>query len=401
MGRGYLPCMVPATISPECQLVFRSADPACDRSTYAALAREVEDWPRVFALAERELATLGLFRGLSDAEVPVPAEALNAIRKSALQTDLRMQQLARRLQHSVNGLEARGIPCLLLKGAAVGALTDPTLRARPMTDLDILVHREDAPRASEALLEAGWSVTTNPVYLEVLKDAHHLPHFVDPSQPGIRLELHVSLMPDDQPFTFDEAMLWHEARPAPPPFAGALVPQPEQLALHSCLHFAWQHMLIFGAWRTFRSVSELARLPGFDWNRFAILATEGRAGTACYWTLRLAHCMSGVAVPPEILERLAAPTPEWAQAALERHFIAGIAPGEGPASPSARLTRWLWRAALRPGSSRHIRRGRGDRDRRWVEALGEASTETLPQRLARHVVSYRTWVAYLSRTLLR
>jgi hypothetical protein len=239
------------------------------------------------------------------------------------------------------------------------------------------------------------------VYLEMLKDAHHLPHFVDPRQPGIRLELHVSLLPDDHPFAFDESMLWREARPAPSPLGGALTPRPEHIALHSCLHFAWQHRMIFGAWRTFRSVAELAGLPGFDWNRLAVLARDAHAGTACYWTLRLARRMSGLAVPPDVLRRLAPPTPAWVMGALERHFLAGIVPGEGPTSPSTRLSDWLWRAAMRPGWSGYISRGRGDRNARWVEALGHASAETLPQRLTRHAAGYRAWLQFVLGTLLR
>ena len=77
-------------------------------------------------------------------------------------------------------------------------------------------------------------------------------------------------------------------------------------------------------------------------------AIAAKAGTSCYWTLRLAERMCGLSAPAGVLERLAPPTPEWVRRALERHFVAGIAVGEAQASPSLKLTRLLWRSALRP-----------------------------------------------------
>jgi len=397
---GYLVTMPTPVITPEAQLVFGTARLDREPEETAAVAARIVDWGRVAVMAERELATHSLWLDLKAAGVATPPGFLEALGKSALQTDLRMQQLARRLAQSVEGLAAQGIPCLLLKGAAIGALGDPTFRRRPMTDLDIMVRREDAQRASEVLLNTGWSVTTNPVYLEMLKDAHHLPHFVDALQPGVRLELHVSLMPDDQPFAFDDAALWQDARSAQPPFAGAQCPSPEHLLLHACLHFAWQHRMNFGAWRTFRAVAEVTRMPGFEWERFTSIAAAARAGTTCYWTLRLAGGMGGVSAPPEMLRRLEPPTPEWARRALERHFVAEIDPGEGPPSPSSKLRNWLWEAALRPEWSGHVRRGHGDRDRRWVEAYGATPPESGVRRFARHVANSRAWARYLFRTLL-
>ena len=388
-------------ISPEARLVFGTANPAGDQAFATALLRGITNWARVGALAERELASYALWLGMKDCEAGVPGDFLEALARSALQTDLRMQQLARRLRQTIEGLSAAGIPCLLLKGAAIGALGDATFRRRPMTDIDLFVHREDAARASETFRASGWSVTDNPVYREMLRDAHHLPHFVDALQPGIRLELHVALMPDDQPFAFDEAMLWRDARPAPAPFDGARIPSPVHLLLHTCVHFAWQHRMTFGGWRTFRSVVEITQAGGFDWARLASTATEVRAGTACYWTLRLAKALGGVGAPPDVLGRLEPPTPEWMRRALERHFIAALVPGEGPSSPSERISDWLWRAAMRPSWSGYAGRGSGDRDARWVEALGTGPRESSLERVRRHARSHRAWLEFLSGTLFR
>jgi hypothetical protein len=382
-------------------LVQRTADPALGAVEAFALLTAVRDWPRLVQLATREMAPLALWRAIKGMPESVPAEALSTLQQGAVQLDLRMQQLARRAQQTTRAFAEAGVPCLLLKGAAVGAIVDPTFRARPMSDIDVLVHRNDVERAKAAVLTAGWNLTDNPVYLEMLQDAHHLPHFVDPTLPGMRLELHVMLMPDDQPFGFDETLLWRDARPAPPPFDGALVPSSEHMLLHACVHFAWQHTVAFGAWRTFRVVSAMLAQPDFNWERFTDTALAVKAGTTCFWTLRLAQTMAGIPVPERVLARLAPPTPDIICRALERHFIAQIAPGEGPVSPSIKLTRLLWRMALRPDWSGHANPGRYDPEQKWAKAYGTASTETRAQRWMRHARGIGEWTRFASKTLFR
>jgi hypothetical protein len=380
--------------------VFRSADPEASGSELVGLATAVRDWERVIFLADREVAAANIWRALRGAGVEVPPAVADALRKRAMISDLAMQHLARRAQETVRILGERGIPVLLLKGAAVGALTDVTFRARPMTDLDLLVHRDDVSRARAAVIDAGWPETTDPVLLDLLKDAHHLPHFVDPHLPGMRLELHVKLMPDDQPFAFSEADLWRDARPAPAPFTGASVPSAEHLLLHGCVHFAWQHTMRFGAWRAFRSLAAVVATPGFDWDRFVAEARAAKAATSCYWTLRLASRLGGLQIPAATLGALAPPTAAWLRDALERHFIAELDPTEGASSPSVKMTRLLWRAALRPRWSGHRAPGRLDREHRWERAYGTRSTETRPAQLLRHLRSYHDWWRFITGTLL-
>lgn len=384
--------------SPECRIVFRSADPSLDAAEWEQLARAVQDWDRALGIATKEAAISVFGRGLLSATT-VPAALAEQLKMTVMLRELQMQQLAVRAQRTVAMLGEAGIPVLLLKGAAVGAYADSTFRERPMTDVDLLVHRADVERAREVIIASGWPETTNPVYLELLQDAHHRPPFVAPEIPGVRLEMHVSVMPDDHSFAWDERDLWRDARLAPAPFAGAMLPSPEHMVLHACVHFAWQHTLHFGAWRTFRSIAILARRPGLDWDSLVRQAIAAKAHTSCYWTLRLAGRLAGLRVPDDVLVRLAPPTPEWLRAAVERHIIAGLAPGESPGSPSERATRLLWRIALRPKWSGHRQAGRSDPDQKWAKAYGTASTETAAQRWLRHARAYREWWRWASETL--
>lgn len=387
-------------LSSEARLVYRTADPGCTSEELRALAGSVQNWERVLRLVEHEGATSALWRLLKSAGDTPPAALRERLRAAAMISDFRMQALADRAREVVRSLAEYGVPVILLKGAAVGAMVDPSFRSRPMSDLDLLVHPSDADRAREAIVAAGWPPTTDPRLLELLRDQHHLPPFVHPQLPGTRLELHTALLPHDHSFALDTDRLWRDAVPAAPPFTGAQVLELHTMAVHLCIHFAWQHTAHFAPWRACRALGLLAADGRWDWDRFARTAVAAKAGTACYWTLRLASRLEALDPPPAVLQQLAPPTPEWLMRIIERHFVANLVPGELPQSPSTGLARWLWIAALRPGWSGHRVAGRMDPDRRWERAFGHPDVPPAYVRLGRQARDYQAWWRFLSQTLL-
>jgi len=400
-----------ATLFPSAgtRLVFRCADPGAPTEEYAALVAALGDdaarWQHVVVLAGRELAVGALWRSLRPHASTVPPVVVEHLRRGALVEEFRMRHLASRLAQTVAALRTAGVPVLLLKGAAVGALFDPSFASRPMTDLDLLVPAAEVARAQGALRATGWTQTVDPLLLDLLADGHHLPPYLDAQMPGVRLELHTALLPPDTAFGFDAAAFWAEAASTGVPFVGAHVPSHAHQVVHASAHFAWQHAMGFGAWRTLRSVALLLASPSFEWSDLVRLATTSRAATSVYWTLRVGVALAGLQVPAYVLAALAPPTPESLRAALTRHFITSLVPGEGPVSPSARLSWWLWRMALRPHWSGHPVPRRWEADQRWVAAYesaqGRDGPVPLASRIARHAGAYRQWWAFASQTLVR
>jgi hypothetical protein len=389
-----------AALSSETRFAFRAADPSVTPEELIALAKVMRDWPRALTLAEMEGATPALWRALQPHRAELPKEIAEFLRMRTMVSEFRMTLLSQRAQDSVRAIAAAGIPVMLLKGAAIGALTDPTFRTRPMGDVDLLVHPEHAARASELLLETGWSVTSDEVVVELLQGQHHLPHFVRSDLPGLRLELHTMLLPPGHSFALELDELWRLAIPAPAPFDGAVLLSPEHHVLHASIHFAWQHRVHFGAWRTVRSIAAMTQRPDFSWERLEALARSTKAGTTVYWTLRMSQLLSAIPVPGEVLKRLAPPNPAWLMRALERHFVAAIAQGEGVHSPSVWTNRRLWLAALRPEWSGLGKVPAHDRGRDWDRAYGRESREGAIARVTRHAGNYRHWMAFFSRTIL-
>lgn len=388
-------------LSPECRLVYLTAPESPDIQAIDRCLDEDLNWARVAVIAEGERASPVLWKTIGPiAKGRINSEAAEHLKKSAMVYDFRMLRLESRIQNTIKVLRERDIPVLLLKGAAMVASVYGSFTKRPMSDIDILIRREDAARARQAVIDSGWPETTDPALLELLKDAHHMPHFTDSEPTGLRVELHTHFLPLTEPFVFDEDDLWKDSIALEGKYQGASVASPVHRLYHACLHYGWSHSLSFGAWRTFRDTDALVRDGSFDWPAFTELARRSKGATSCYWTLRLAQRMSGVSVPDSVLVELAPPTPKSAMNALERHLININAPGEAPPCPSTWLQTTLWKAAIRPKWSGHGNVTREDPEHTWERTMGTASTETTAAWLLRHVKGVGSWLKFATRTLL-
>jgi hypothetical protein len=393
----------PAPLSAECRLVFRAANPRDAARDVARFVREPVDWRRATFIAEKELAVAALWHALEagGATAVPPAAVAERLRRRALVSGFRMLRLSDRLRATVTAFAARGIPVMLVKGAALGAMSDPTFRDRPMSDIDLLVREADLARAGEALRATAWVEHPDASLPGRLAGHHHLAPFLDPEVPDLRIELHRALLPAGHAFRIDEDEQWARATRAPAPFEGALLPAPEDLLLHACVHFAWSHAMRFGGWRTVRTVGVLVDQGRIDWPRFTTLALRSGTRTSCYWTLRLARRLAGIPVPDATLAALGHPRPRLVASGLERFFISDIATGEWFPSPSLRLSRALWRHAIRPPAGSVGHSGQWETDPKWEPGGAAASPpEGRVARAVRHARGFRRWWDFATRTLL-
>jgi hypothetical protein len=119
-----------------------------DASRALAAWRAVVDLPVLDAPSQRLLPLLA--RRTLDREL---RERVHGLYRHAWVTNQRLWQQATPV---VDGLRARGIPTLLLKGAALLDVYGGDWGARPMYDIDLLVPCARASAALELLTELGW-----------------------------------------------------------------------------------------------------------------------------------------------------------------------------------------------------------------------------------------------------
>jgi Uncharacterised nucleotidyltransferase len=308
------------------------------------------DWQLLGRLAQREGLLGLLWPSLSEQQVPIPAAVATALRRQAMLSEFTMAAIEREMRGVVRVLAAHDITVMLLKGSALALVAYRSFARRPMGDLDVLVPREQARRAWDLLRDRGW-VPDRDDPTGVYETHQHLCPLIAPGQSGVVVEIHRALLHPGSPFVLDEQDLWDTALPVNVDGATARVPSLPYQALHLCIHFAWSHTLRVGLARTVRDVATIGE--SVEWDRVVALARTARAESCCYWTLTLAAELGGAAVPAEVLRALAPATPRAVRRALQRAIAADALDPRGEFTPSLRLQRLVWTAAILPGRSGH------------------------------------------------
>ena len=243
--------------------------------------------------------------------VPPPQSTIEALRTDHLRSLCRNLRILRTVSDIVASCNAKNIPVILLKGAALATTvyTDPGLR--PMGDVDILARRQDIPEVHAILTEKGYG---NPPDQDMMA-ANHVPQCISPGKPTV--EIHFTILGEARANSLDIGELFGRAVPVTLFGVGALTLAPEDELLHLCAHAGAHH--VFG--NGIRSIIDISRLFEKYGDRFDWEAAWARAGE---WGMRrsLALCLSlceeytGFAVPRYILEWLSAQ--EDAEQSLEK-----------------------------------------------------------------------------------
>jgi hypothetical protein len=230
------------------------------RDEWTALRTFPDD---LWAPEARQLLPL-LSRALVDAEVEDPAvpELMQTARRAWVDNQLTFE----RLGDALDLFDSAGIRTMALKGVPLALTHYPDPSLRPMLDVDLLVHPEDAMTAFTVLCEAGWNVDQPPVTNFVART----------SEVGYRapdnhaaLDLHWRLVPwTGRSWAADDPALWRDATPLVVAERVTLAPAAHDLLLHVILHAfrsGWK--------RVPRWVADVVLLlrnvtGSFDWERF-------------------------------------------------------------------------------------------------------------------------------------
>lgn len=279
----------------------------------------------LMALADFELSHGWLLRRLREtgADRDAPRAFVEALTRRVRDDAARALLVDAEALNAVARLDALGLPCVLLKGAARRAAAGrwPCADARFTTDVDLLVPAAEAQRAFEGLQAAGYRTfrNTNPSY--------HLPALMGPG--GVAVELHTSL---NHTLPADEAWRRMAGGALDITWQGHLVrvPSTTESLWHGLVH-AEPHKL--EAWRLRLLLDGAAPLAGSDPIDWSAIATRLNAGevpdvlAARRW-LGAAAQLAGITVPDVILGNTAAfDAPRalrWRLAVLARRKNAGM-----------------------------------------------------------------------------
>jgi hypothetical protein len=358
-------------------------------------AERVSNWGWFVAAAELERATRIVWLRLSALGI-VPRHDIAGQQLEHLGRigGFHAEHLRERLAETVAALRHAGIDVVLLKGAALAHSAYDSFLERPMSDLDLLVPPESATRAHEVAQTVGWNWDRTTFPLSRYEGHHHRPPLDDAAGTGVRLELHTGIALDGHPFAISFDTLKTHGRRTLLGDADAIIPCAEHLMLHEAVHFAWSHVLSFGAWRTARDVRVLSAGGMLDWDAFARHAREHRADSCAYWTLTLARFLGGADIPDEILQAMRPRLSSLTHHVLKRHFVYHLLPIEED-WPSERLRRTMWEKAIQPERYGHGHMRPWELDTRGPETVPEGSAAAASQRPSDALGRLGVWARYV------
>ncbi|HPX96159.1 MAG TPA: nucleotidyltransferase family protein [Brevefilum fermentans] len=171
---------------------------------------------------------------------------------------------------------------------------------RPMADLDLLLKKQDFSKALSILTAIDYHPST---YFNVNAeniDIKHVPPLIKNQK--LYLELHWSIAEGDWPFNIDVDGLWQRAVPAPIAGEDAMALSTEDLLLHLCIHFTYQHQLkgnLRGLY-DFIKVFE-AHQWEINWKMLFQIAKEWRVERIVALTFSLLVDLFGEKIPQDVL----------------------------------------------------------------------------------------------------
>jgi hypothetical protein len=297
-------------------------DPAALDAARELAAGSDLDWSAWFDAVQAEGLAPLLYRivyGREIAPAAIEEELQVSYFESARDNAMRFRELGRVLRR----LAAEGVAVLLLKGAALAETVYHDIAARPMGDLDLLVHREDVMAAQGALSELGYAPRRTEAFAGVTLDFENEVQLLKQGPVDTLVEIHWSLL--NSPHYQNRlpmAWFWETALPVQVEGSAALVLGPEALLLHLCAHLALHHGSSGARW--LHDVAEVVQRfqDRLDW--------EQLLGRAQAWDLVLPvqQVLGRVArdwqapIPDDILQRLSALRPSLAEARVVARLTA-------------------------------------------------------------------------------
>jgi hypothetical protein len=201
---------------------------------------------------------------------------------------------------------AHGIPAVTFKGPALAASVYGHIGLREFSDIDLLVHKQDARKAQELLVTHGYK--RQPA-LTAAQQAFFLRFSCECVFSGCSgrsfIDLHWGISSEYFPVPFDAEPLWTRLKPVTLASSRVWTFSPEDLLLFLCVHGA-KHLWEQLEWIC--GVAELINTSGgeLDWGQVNTRAKELRCERILLLGLALASDILGAGLPGHVSNRIRA-----------------------------------------------------------------------------------------------
>jgi hypothetical protein len=221
------------------------------------------DWDRLTLVAGAHGVLPLVYRQLQSIS-DLPPEALTRMRAEFYGNSLNNLHLARELARLLGLLQAQGIVAIALKGPALALSAWGDIKLRQFNDLDLLVRPDDAGRAAEVLVAAGYWPRT----FDRKNPANSLARgcedeFIQPGSPWM-IDLHWELHPSNFSYGPSAAAIWRRAESVQLENTDVPILAPGDLVLYLAVHSAkhgWTSLGWVSDFDRARQAIEAAQMP--------------------------------------------------------------------------------------------------------------------------------------------
>jgi hypothetical protein len=308
----------------EVELLLACSRPQMDKESRERICRLLQeeiDWDWVFKAARSHGVLPILYHNLK-AVCPeaVSQNILLDFQRAYLLNARRNLIMTRELLRIIEDFRAHGIEAVPFKGPALAQMAYGDITLRSFSDLDIMVRKQNVPKAKELLISRGYHpmFKLTPIQERLLLQRGCEYNFVR-NDPVIAVEIHWTFHPHAYSVPFDEE-IWSCLETLT--FEGTTVNSfsPEDLVLHLCAH-GTRHQ-----WTQIKLVSDLAGLTerhNIDWDRVMVSATEMGLKRILQISLLLAHDVMGAEFPVQMFSEIGSDVPARKLALLlsEKLFV--------------------------------------------------------------------------------
>lgn len=233
----------------------------------------------------------------------IPVFVQDDLREAHLESAYKNMLIFRHAGILLSALESEDVPVIGLKGIFLLENIYNNIAARALGDIDIMVKKEDLQVAINILINLGYTMETYFSPVDQNTDIKHVSPMKNAD--GLSVEIHWTILNEEEPFAIDPDGLWDRAVPVNIAGVDVLALSPEDLVLHLCLHFAYQHHLNLGL-RGLNDVTEVLQHYNkqLDWARLDVLSQKWGVGRVVWLALSLTVELLGAPVPQDVLNRL-------------------------------------------------------------------------------------------------
>ncbi len=222
-------------------------------------------WTELLSVVEAGLGQALLARRLSRSAIAPPPAVAAALGRATKAMALRNMRGIAALARALAPFDR---PVLLLKGVDIAQRVYGNLAQRRMSDIDILVHEQDAPACHAALIAAGYTTERAPGHATLgdrhFKEANYLP----PDRGGLPVDLHWRLTGPGFGAKLDLDGIWARSQPSRILGPHSRVMAVEDLLLYLCDHI--RHHSFDGPLTQLWDLAEIVEWAGsaLDWEVF-------------------------------------------------------------------------------------------------------------------------------------